>query len=97
MDNWAISTPNTPAGLKLYREIVHFILDLFELHSYFLKLSKCMFEQDHINFLGFQICAGVLILTPSRSTVYVNGLKISKARRRSINSLALLGINAPSL
>ena len=64
MDDWAIGTPNTQEGLILHREIVHFILNLFELHSYFLKLSKCMFEQDHINFLGFQICAGCAHIDP---------------------------------
>ena len=64
MDDWAIGTLNTPEGVKLHREIVYFILDLFELHSYFLKLSKCMFEQDHINFLGFQIHAGYACIDP---------------------------------
>ena len=71
MDDWVIGTPDTPEGLQLHREIVHFILELFELHSYFLKLSKCMFEQDHIDFLGFQIRAGCAWIDP----VKINGIK----------------------
>ena len=64
MDDWAIGTPDSPEGLVLHREIIHFILDLFELHSYFLKPSKCKFEQDNIDFLGFQIRAGTACIDP---------------------------------
>ena len=71
MDDWAIGTPDTPEGLRLHREIVHFILKLFELHLYFLKPSKCMFEKDHIDFLGFQICAGCARIDP----VKIDGIK----------------------
>ena len=71
MDNWAIGTPDTPEGTRLHREIVHFILELFELHLYFLKPSKCMFEKDHIDFLGFQICAGCTHIDP----VKIDGIK----------------------
>ena len=67
MDDWAIGTPNTPDGIWLHRDIVHFILELFELHSYFLKLSKCMFEKDHIDFLGFQIRTGCARIDPVKT------------------------------
>ena len=71
MDDWAIGTPDTPEGLQLHREIVHFILELFKLHLYFLKPSKCMFEQNHIDFLGFQIRAGCARINP----VKIDGIK----------------------
>jgi hypothetical protein len=58
MDNWAIATTNTPEGQALHEEIVYAFLNLLEKHSYFLKASKCVFEKDHVDFLGFQICAG---------------------------------------
>jgi hypothetical protein len=64
MDDWAIATDNTPEGQALHQQIVHMFLDLLEKHSYFLKVSKCVFEQDHIDFLGFQICAGCAQIDP---------------------------------
>src|SRR5579863_8511913 len=51
MDDWCIGTDDMPEGLQQHRKITHFMLDLFELHSYFLKPSKCAFEQDHVTFL----------------------------------------------
>ena len=71
MDDFTIATPNTPEGLTLYREIVHFFLNLMELYSYFLKVSKCAFEKDQIDFLGFQIHAGSARINP----VKINGIK----------------------
>jgi hypothetical protein len=64
MDDWAIATTNTPEGQMLHEEIVHAFLELLEKHSYFLKVSKCVFEKDHIDFLGFQICAGCMQIDP---------------------------------
>jgi hypothetical protein len=64
MDNWAIATTNTPEGQALHEEIVHAFLELLEKHSYFLKALKCVFEKDHIDFLGFQICAGCAQIDP---------------------------------
>jgi hypothetical protein len=58
MDDWAIAMTNTPEGQALHKEIVYAFLELLETHSYFLKASKCIFEKDHIDFLGFQIHAG---------------------------------------
>src|SRR5579863_7144564 len=64
MDDWCIGMDDMPEGVQHHREITHFMLDLFELHSYFLKPSKCAFEQDHVTFLGFQICAGCTRINP---------------------------------
>ena len=64
MDDWAIATDNTPEGQALHQQIIHMFLDLMEEHSYFLKISKCIFEQDHIDFLGFQIRAGCAQIDP---------------------------------
>jgi hypothetical protein len=54
----------TSDGHALYEEIVHAFLGLLKTHSYFLKASKCVFEADHINFLGFQIHAGCAQIDP---------------------------------
>ena len=64
MDDWAIATKDDEEGRLLHETIVHMFLDIMEKYSYFLKASKCVFEQDHINFLGFQICAGCAQIDP---------------------------------
>jgi hypothetical protein len=64
MDDWAIATANTPEGQTLHEEIVHAFLELMEKHSYFLKASKCVFEKDYVDFLGFQIHAGCAQIDP---------------------------------
>src|SRR5260221_8079104 len=66
MDDFVIATHDTAEGRVLHQEIVHFFLDLMELHSYFLKLSKCVFEKDQIDFLGFQIRAGSARIDPTK-------------------------------
>src|SRR5260221_12185710 len=66
MDDFAIATHDTTEGRLLHREIVHFFLDLMELHSYFLKPSKCEFEKDQIDFHGFQIRAGSARIDPTK-------------------------------
>jgi hypothetical protein len=53
MDDWAIATTNTPEGQALHEDIVHAFLELLEKHLYFLKALKCVFEKNHVNFLGF--------------------------------------------
>jgi hypothetical protein len=41
-------------------------LDLFEQHSYFLKLSKCVFEQPEVDFLGVRLGHGEITIDPSK-------------------------------
>ena len=95
MDNWAIGTPDTPKGLQLHREIMHFVLELFELHLYFLKPSKCVFEQDHIDFLGFQIHAGCACIDP----VKIDGIKHwpedLKSKKEICQFLRVVGYQRP--
>jgi hypothetical protein len=64
MDDWAIATEDTPEGQALHEEIVHKFLDLLQTHSYFLKALKCVFEVDHVDFLGFQIHTGCAQIDP---------------------------------
>ena len=55
MNNVAIRTDNTPKGQALHEQIVHQFLGILEQHSYFLKVSKCKFEKDQMEFLGFLV------------------------------------------
>ncbi len=53
MDNVAIGTDDSPAGIWLHKEIIHCFLAILKQHAYFLKLSKCEFEKEEMEFLGF--------------------------------------------
>ena len=64
MDNCIISTAQ--GELTLHRKMVHRLLDLFEEHSYFLKPSKCEFEQESTTFLGVQLGKGEIAMDPSK-------------------------------
>ena len=61
MDDILIATNN---DLKLHREIVDAILDLFEQESYFLRPLKCTWEQTCIEYLGLVIDGDTLTIDP---------------------------------
>ena len=54
--NYILITTGDNKGLHL--EIVHAILDILEKEDFFLKLSKCLFHQTAINYLGIRIERG---------------------------------------
>jgi len=66
MDDMCIGTRNMPEEPVKHQQIVHKLLDLFEKHSYFLKLSKCVFEAKEIKFLGFRVGYGVASINQSK-------------------------------
>jgi hypothetical protein len=66
MDNMCIGTGDSPEELTKHRQIVHELLNLFKKHSYFLKLSKCVFHTCEIEFLGFKIGHGVAGIDQSK-------------------------------
>ncbi len=55
MDDVAIGTDDSPAGIQLHKEIVHCFLAILKRHAYFLKLSKCKFKKKEMEFLGFWV------------------------------------------
>jgi hypothetical protein len=71
MDNVCIATDDTPEGYALHRKIIHKFLDTLEKHSYFLKVSKCQFEQTEVEFLGYVVKEGVAKIDPTK----ISGLK----------------------
>ena len=50
-----IRTGDSPEELEKHWKIVCEVLELFQKHSYFLKLKKCVFETTEITFLGYKI------------------------------------------
>ena len=66
MDNVAIGTNNSLAGLQLYKQILHEFLSILEQHLYFFKVSKCEFEKNEIEFLKFCIGKGTVHIDLSK-------------------------------
>ena len=61
----------TEENLDRHRQIVHKLLDICEKESYFLKASKCVFEQRCISYLGIVIDGSNIKIDPRK----VEGLK----------------------
>jgi hypothetical protein len=66
MDDVAIGTNDSPEGRKLHEQIIYDFLDILEQHSYFLKVLKCEFEKNRMEFLGFQVGKGTVKIDPSK-------------------------------
>ena len=71
------------------------MLDLFELHSYFLKPSKCAFEQDHVTFLGFQIRAGCAQIDPVKMDGIRSWPEVFKNKKEICQFLGVVGFQQP--
>ena len=71
------------------------MLDLFELHSYFLKPSKCAFEQDHVTFLGFQIHAGCAQIDPVKMDGIRMWPEVFKNKKEVCQFLGVIGYQRP--
>ena len=63
MDDILISTPH---DLDLHRRIVHDVLDTLEAASFYLQVTKCIFEATHIKYLGLQIDGNTLRIDPTK-------------------------------
>ena len=63
MDDVLITTGD---NLARHRQIVHDVLDLFAEESYFLRPSKCIFEQRQVEYLGVIIDGSQIIPDPTK-------------------------------
>jgi Reverse transcriptase (RNA-dependent DNA polymerase) len=45
---------------NLHQQLVHEVLDLLEAELFFLKLAKCKFEQQSIDYLGIVVTKGTV-------------------------------------
>jgi RNase H-like domain found in reverse transcriptase/Reverse transcriptase (RNA-dependent DNA polymerase) len=92
MDNILIATINDYA---LHRRLVHEVLDVLEEESFFLKLAKCKFEQQSIDYLGIVVTKGTVRINPMKQ----NGLAAWPCRLTSVkqvrSTLGVLGYQRP--
>jgi RNase H-like domain found in reverse transcriptase len=63
MDNILISTPN---DLALHQRIIHDVLDVLEAASFYLQVTKCVFETTCIKYLGLLIDRNTLKIDPTK-------------------------------
>jgi hypothetical protein len=95
MDDWWIATTSDKEGRKRHEQIVHAFLDRMEECSYFLKPSKCVFEQDSINILGWIVGQGQVRIDPAK----MKGLSEWPRELKTVHDirqiLGLLGYQRP--
>jgi hypothetical protein len=81
----------TGPDIELHREIVHKVLDLLEKESFFLKLSKCKFEQTSIDYLGICIEKGVIHIDPTKRDGLANWPQKLHTVKQVCSTLGVLG------
>jgi len=77
MDDILIATNDNQT---CHRQIVHGVLDKLEEESYFLRLAKCKFEKEKVNYLGVVI---------SRERIHIDPIKVKGLRKwpRTLSTL----------
>jgi hypothetical protein len=92
MDDILIATKNDE---QLHEQIVHEVLDMLEQEDYYLKLSKCLFHQTSINYLGIHIEGGRIKIDPTK----INGLAEWREELPNVHevhsTLGAFGYNRP--
>jgi RNase H-like domain found in reverse transcriptase/Reverse transcriptase (RNA-dependent DNA polymerase) len=81
--------------LQLHRKMNHRLLDLFEQHSYFLKPSKCVFEQPEVDFLGVRLGHGEITIDPSKIAGISEWPSILKNTKEVRSTLGILRFQWP--
>ena len=51
---------------ELHVKIVNAVLDMLAVEDFFLKLSKCSFHQQTVDYLGIRIEGGIICIDPTK-------------------------------
>jgi len=93
MDDCLVATGK--GEIKLHHAMNHRLLQIFKEHSYFLKPSKCIFEQPEVDFLGIRLGHGEISIDPSK----IAGIKEWPTTLKSVkevqSTLGVLGFQRP--
>jgi hypothetical protein len=80
---------------ELHEQIVHKVLELLEEEDFHLKLNKCLFHQQSIDYLGICIEGGKVRINPTK----MDGLANWKEELRNVHevrsTLGVFGYNRP--
>src|ERR1700761_1965086 len=92
MNNILIATKD---NLERHREIVDAVLDLLAEESYFLRPSKCVFEQRKIEYLGIVIDGNQLSIDPTKAEGLRNWPRELTSVKQVRSVLGVLGYQRP--
>jgi hypothetical protein len=92
MDDILITTGDDEA---LHSEIVHAILDMLEKEDFFLKLSKCLFHQTAIDYLGIRIEGGQIRIDPTKINGLAHWKEVLENLHELWSTLGAFGYNRP--
>ena len=93
MDNCLVATGE--GELTLHRQMNHRLLEIFEEHSYFLKPSKCIFEQPEIDFLRVHLGHEEISIEPSKIARIKDWPITLKTIKEVWSTLGVLGFQQP--
>src|SRR6266850_1539669 len=93
MDDCLVATGE--GELSLHRAMNHHLLQIFEEHSYFLKPSKCVFEQMEVDFLGVCLGHGEISIDPSKIARIKDWPTMLRSVKEVRSTLGVLGFQQP--
>jgi RNase H-like domain found in reverse transcriptase len=95
MDDFVVAMKKLPEGLERHRKFCHELLDIMEKQSYFLKLSKCQFEQPKMDVLGWLVEDGNIKIDPAKVAGIAEWLRELKSIKEVRSTLGVLGYQRP--
>jgi RNase H-like domain found in reverse transcriptase/Integrase zinc binding domain/Reverse transcriptase (RNA-dependent DNA polymerase) len=95
MDNFMVVTQKLPEGLKRHWQICHELLNIMEKQSYYLKLSKCQFEQPKMDILGWLVEDGNIKIDPAKVTGIAEWPRELRNVKEVWGTLGVLGYQRP--
>ena len=92
MDDILIATPDNE---ELHAEIVNAVLDMLAAEDFFLKLSKCLFHQRTMDYLGIRIEGGIIRIDPTKRNSLATWKEVLDDVHDVRSTLGLFGYNRP--
>jgi hypothetical protein len=92
IDDILIATGN---DLQRHRQIVHEVLDVLEEEDFYLKLSKCAFEQTTLTYLGIVISGDKITIDPAKADGLKNWPRNLTSVKQVRSVLGVLGYQRP--
>ena len=85
----------TGADKEFHQQIVHTVLDLLAREDFYLKLSKCLFHQGSIDYLGICIDGGHIKIDPTKLHGLADWREVLQNVHKVRSTLGAFGYNRP--
>jgi hypothetical protein len=92
MDDILIATGDNE---QFHEQVVHAVLDMLEGEDFYLKLSKCLFHQTSIDYLGIRIEGGRIKINPTKINGLADWCEELKNVHEVQSTLGAFGYNRP--